>query len=333
MDKSNYMHAMMLLNTGQPLQYLDIPQPQPDDNQLLIKISACGICRTDLHVVDGELKQPKLPLIPGHQIVGKIIALGKNVTNFKIGQRIGVPWLGKSCGQCDFCHSQRENLCDYAQFTGYQINGGFAEYCVADARFCFLIPDNYNDIEAAPLLCAGLIGYRAWRKTEKIKKLGLFGFGASAHIVIQIAIHHGQNVYAFTRPGDQSAQQLAQTLGAVWVGDSLQPSPELLDAAIIFAPDGNLVPIALNTINKGGILVCAGIHMSDIPSFPYEILWGEKTICSIANLTRNDGEAFLELAPKIPIRTDVHTYSLTDSNKALDDLRHGRFSGAAVITI
>ncbi len=323
----------MLLQIGQPLQYSNVSQPQPDDNQVLIKISACGICRTDLHVVDGELKHPNLPLIPGHQIVGKIAALGKNVTHFKIGQRIGVPWLGKSCGHCDFCHSQRENLCDSAQFTGYQINGGFAEYCVADARYCFLIPQDYADIEAAPLLCAGLIGYRAWHKTENCKKLGLFGFGAAAHIVIQIAIYHGQEVYAFTRPGDNSAQQLAQNLGAIWVSDSSQKPPDLLDAAIIFAPDGNLVPIALRSLNKGGILVCAGIHMSDIPSFPYEILWGEKTLCSIANLTRHDGEAFLALAPKIPIKTEVHTYPLSDTNKALDDLRNGRFSGAAVIVI
>lgn len=327
------MHAMMLLQIGQPLQYSEVPRPEPDYNEVQIKIDACGICRTDLHVVDGELKHPKLPLIPGHQIVGKISALGKKVTGFNLGQRVGVPWLGKSCGYCDFCHSQQENLCNNALFTGYQINGGFAEYCVADARYCFAIPKNYSDIEAAPLLCAGLIGYRAWHKTENAKKLGLFGFGAAAHIVIQIAIHHGQEVYAFTKPNDNSAQQLALDLGASWVGDSLQQPPELLDAAIIFAPDGNLVPIALRALNKGGIVVCAGIHMSDIPSFPYDILWGEKTVCSIANLTRHDGDEFLALAPKIPIKTEVHTYSLPDTNKALDDLRQGRFSGAAVIKI
>lgn len=327
------MHAMMLLQTGQPLQYTEVPRPEPKENEIQIKIHACGVCRTDLHVVDGELKNPKLPLIPGHQIVGEISALGKNVKAFKLGQRIGVPWLGKSCGHCNFCLTQQENLCDNSQFTGYQINGGFAEYCVADANYCFLIPQNYSDTEAAPLLCAGLIGYRAWHKTKNVKKLGLFGFGAAAHIVIQIAIYHGQKVYAFTRPGDNSAQQLAYNLGASWVGDSLQRIPELLDAAIIFAPDGSLIPIALRSLNKGGILVCAGIHMSDIPSFPYEILWGEKTVCSIANLTRYDGEAFLALAPKIPIKTEVHTYSLPETNKALDDLRQGRFSGAAVIVI
>lgn len=327
------MHAMVLNQIGDPLQWTEIDCPAPKENEILIKITACGVCRTDLHVVDGELKNPQFPIIPGHQIVGKIIECGKSVSRFHIGQRIGVPWLGNSCGHCDFCLSQRENLCDEAKFTGYQINGGFAEYCVADANHCFPIPDNYDDIQAAPLLCAGLIGFRALGKTNSAKYLGLYGFGAAAHIVIQVALYQGRNVYAFTRPGDISAQDLAKQLGATWVGDSLQNPPHLLDAAIIFAPDGNLVPIALRHLNKSGIVVCAGIHMSEIPSFPYEILWGERTITSIANLTHHDGEEFLALAPQIPIKTEVHQYSLKNANQALDDLRHGRFSGAAVIVI
>ncbi len=327
------MYAMVMEKSGQKLIYIQVMKPEPSENEVLIKVHACGICRTDLHVVDGELKNPKLPLIPGHQIVGTIEKIGSSVTNFLIGQRIGVPWLGGSCETCQFCLSGRENLCDQARFTGYQIDGGFAEYCVANHRFCFPIPDGYSDNQAAPLFCAGLIGYRALLKTNDAKHLGLYGFGAAAHILIQVAKKQGRKVYAFTSPGDKQAQEFAYKLGATWAGDSNQNAPHLLDAAIIFAPVGALVPIALRNTIKGGIVVCAGIHMSDIPGFPYSILWGERTLCSVANLARNDGEEFLSLAPKIPIKTEIHTYSLTEVNQALDDLRHGRFTGAAVIMI
>lgn len=327
------MRAMIMEKSGCELKYSEIAKPIPNHNELLIKVSTCGICRTDLHVVDGELKNPKLPLIPGHQIVGTIEGMGKLVDQFSLGQRIGVPWLGGSCGVCDFCLSGRENLCDQARFTGYHINGGFAEYCVADSRFCFPIPNEYPDDQAAPLFCAGLIGYRALLKTGKAKHLGLYGFGAAAHILIQVACQQGKEVYAFTSPGDYVTQQFATQLGATWAGGSDQKPPNLLDAAIIFAPIGALVPKALMDTVKGGTVVCAGIHMSDIPSFPYEILWGERTLCSVANLTRKDGEEFLSLAPKIPVRTEIHTYPLVQVNQALDDLRHGRFRGAAVIVI
>lgn len=325
------MHAMLLRRPGEKLEYVELPRPKPQPNQVLVEVLACGICRTDLHVVDGELKDPILPIIPGHQIVGKIVELGHEVKQLNIGDRIGIPWLGSSCGHCEYCLNQRENLCDKARFTGYQINGGFAEYCVADARFCFPIPNNYPDIQAAPLLCAGLIGYRAYRKTGNVARIGLYGFGAAAHIVIQIARYQNQEVYAFTRSGDIKAQQFALELGAVWANNSDCVPPDLLDAAIIFAPAGELVPLALKAIRKGGIVVCAGIHMSDIPSFPYDILWGERCLCSIANLTRKDGEEFLALAPKIPVETKVQVYPLIEANKALDDLRNGRFTGAAVI--
>lgn len=327
------MHAIVMEKSGRKLIYTQVMKPEPAENEVLIKVHACGICRTDLHVVDGELKNPKLPLIPGHQIVGTIEKIGSSVTNFLIGQRIGVPWLGGSCETCQFCLSGRENLCDQARFTGYQIDGGFAEYCVANHRFCFPIPDGYSDNQAAPLFCAGLIGYRALLKTNDAKHLGLYGFGAAAHILIQVAQKQGRKVYAFTSPGDTQAQEFAYKLGATWAGDSDQNAPHLLDAAIIFAPVGALIPIALRNTIKGGIVVCAGIHMSDIPGFPYSILWGERTLCSVANLTRNDGEEFLSLAPKIPIKTEIHTYSLTEVNQALDDLRHGRFTGAAVIMV
>lgn len=327
------MHAMLMRKPRQPLVYAEVEKPKPQPHQMRIKVSACGICRTDLHVVDGELENPKLPLIPGHQIVGHIDALGKKVKGFELGQRVGVPWLGGSCGTCPFCLSGRENLCDQARFTGYQIDGGFAEYCVADAHFCFPIPAGYPDYQAAPLFCAGLIGYRALLKAGKAKHLGLYGFGAAAHILIQVARHQDQEVYAFTSPGDRAAQEFAYQLGATWAGDSAQKSPQPLEAAIIFAPIGDLVPLALRNTAKGGTVVCAGIHMSDIPSFPYAILWGERTLCSVANLTRKDGEEFLSLAPQIPIKTEVHTYPLREVNRALDDLRHGRFTGAAVITI
>lgn len=327
------MHAMIMEQPLQKLCYKKVDKPVPTSHQILIKVSACGICRTDLHVVDGELNNPKLPLIPGHQIIGTIEQVGAEVTSFRVGQRIGVPWLGGSCQHCQFCLTGRENLCNRARFTGYQIDGGFAEYCVAHHRFCFPIPEGYSDYQAAPLFCAGLIGYRALLKTTKAKHLGLYGFGAAAHILIQVARKQERKVYAFTSPGDYQAQKFAYHLGAEWAGDSNQKPPHLLDAAIIFAPVGALVPTALSHTIKGGIVVCAGIHMSDIPSFPYDLLWGERTLCSIANLTRSDGQEFLSLAPTIPIITEVHTYPLTQVNEALDDLRHGRFTGAAVITL
>lgn len=327
------MHAMVMAHLCEKLQYVELPIPQPNSNQILIKVHACGICRTDLHVVDGDLKFPKLPIIPGHQIIGTIQKLGKNVNEFHIGQRIGVPWLGKTCGHCFYCNSDRENLCDNPGFTGYQIDGGFAEYCVANANFCFPIPADYPDIQAAPLLCAGLIGYRALGKTGNAKRIGIYGFGAAAHIVAQIANYQSREVYAFTRPGDIAAQEFAKKIGVKWAGDSDQLPPQLLDAAIIFAPNGELVPLALRAISKGGVVVCGGIHMSDIPSFPYDILWGERSICSVANLTRRDGEEFLALAPKIPIHTEVHTYPLIKANDALEDLRKGKFTGSAVIQI
>ncbi|KTD20425.1 alcohol dehydrogenase [Legionella lansingensis] len=327
------MDVMLLEKPGSPLKPAYRNKPEPKATELLIKIKACGICRTDLHVVDGELQYPKLPLIPGHQIVGVVEMVGSEVNGISKGQRVGVPWLGSSCGQCEFCTSGRENLCDQAKFTGYQIDGGFAEYCVADARFCFPISESYPDDQAAPLFCAGLIGYRALLKTGDAKHLGIYGFGAAAHILIQVAEYQHRKVYAFTSPGDKAAQDFAYKLGAAWAGGSDEMAPRLFDAAIIFAPVGNLVPVALRATMKGGIVVCAGIHMSDIPSFPYEILWGERTLCSVANLTRKDGEEFLALAPKIPIKTEVHTYPLAQTNQALDDLRHGRFTGAAVVVV
>ncbi len=310
-----------------------LERPIPDERQLLIKVHACGVCRTDLHVVDGELTEPNLPLIPGHQIVGTVIDTSQGRGLFRTGDKVGVPWLGYSCGECSFCHQDKENLCDNARYTGYQINGGFAEYCVADERFCFAIPEGYPDIQAAPLLCAGLIGYRALRMTDDAQKLGFYGFGAAAHILIQIARYENKQVCAFTKEGDRKSQQFAKDLGAVWVGDANQTPPEKLDAAIIFAPVGELVVSALKAINKGGVVVCAGIHMSDIPSFPYSLLWEERVIRSVANLTRKDGEEFMALAPKVPIKTEVHPYPLKRANEALDDLRAGRFDGAAVIEI
>lgn len=327
------MYAMVMDQPGQKLRYTQVEKPQPQSNEVLVKVRSCGICRTDLHVVDGELTHPKLPLIPGHQIIGTIEQLGSAVTSFQIGQRVGIPWLGSSCGNCLFCLSGRENLCDQAQFTGYQIDGGFAEYCVANHQFCFPIPKGYSDEQAAPLFCAGLIGYRSYLKTADAKHLGLYGFGAAAHILIQTACKQGRMVYAFTSPGDKAAQEFAYQLGATWAGDSNATPPHLLDASIIFAPVGELVPQALRNTVKGGVVVCAGIHMSDIPSFPYELLWGERTLTSVANLTRKDGEEFLSLAPTIPIKTEVHIYPLKAVNEALDDLRHGRFTGAAVIRI
>ncbi|MGV3740586.1 MAG: zinc-dependent alcohol dehydrogenase family protein [Gammaproteobacteria bacterium] len=327
------MHAMLLKNSKEKLIHTKIAKPLPDSQQILIKVSACGICRTDLHVLDGELQNPKLPLVPGHQIIGVIESMGTDVNSFSIGQRIGVPWLGSSCEKCQFCLTHRENLCDQAQFTGYQIDGGFAEYCVANHRFCFPIPDGYSDCQAAPLFCAGIIGYRALLKTMNAQHLGLYGFGSAAHILTQVACKQGRKVYAFTTPGDRNAQEFAYQLGATWAGNSNASPPHILDAAIIFAPVGALVPLALQNTIKGGIVVCAGIHMSDIPSFTYDLLWEERTLCSIANLTRKDGEEFLSLAPTIPVKTEIRTYALNEANKALDDLRHGRFTGSAVIVI
>jgi propanol-preferring alcohol dehydrogenase len=325
------MRAMVLEKPRQPLAERRLAIPGPAAGQVLLAVRACGVCRTDLHVVDGDLDQPKLPLVPGHQIVGEVRRCGAGVTDFVEGQRLGVPWLGGSCGHCDYCARGEENLCESAVYTGYQVNGGFAEYCVADARYCFAIPEGFDDVQAAPLLCAGLIGYRSYRPARDAARLGLYGFGAAAHILIQVARFHGQEVYAFTREGDAPAQDFARQLGAAWAGDSSSPSPVELDAAIIFAPVGELVPTALRAVRKGGRVICAGIHMSDIPSFPYAWLWGERHIQSIANLTRRDGEEFLPLAARIPIRTEVHRYALAQANEALDDLRAGRFSGAAVV--
>jgi propanol-preferring alcohol dehydrogenase len=322
---------MVLEQKNGPLQPRDLPIPSAGPGELLLKVKACGICRTDLHVLDGELSEPTLPLVPGHQIVAVVEDIGAGVSGITRGQRVGVPWLGGTCGHCWYCSHGKENLCDEARYTGYQINGGFAEYTVADASYCFPIPPAYDDKQAAPLLCAGLIGYRAYRLVESCKTIGLYGFGAAAHILIQVARYHGQEIYAFTREGDDEAQAFALELGAAWAGDSHQDSPIELDGAIIFAPAGELVPQALRAVRKGGRVVCAGIHMSDIPSFPYEILWGEREICSVANLTRRDGEEFLPLAAKIPVATTVHVYALEQANEALDDLRHGRFSGAAVL--
>ena len=325
------MRAMVLARPGEPLQLQQLPTPQPGPGELLLRVTACGICRTDLHVVDGELTEPALPLVPGHQIVGEVEALGAGVSGFIPGQRVGVPWLGGSCGHCWYCEHGRENLCDSARYTGYQINGGFAEFTVADARYCFELPAHYDDLQAAPLLCAGLIGYRAYRLVESAGSIGLYGFGAAAHILAQVARHRGQRIYAFTRPGDTTAQAFALELGAVWAGDSGQQPPEVLDDAIIFAPEGALLPLALGTVRKGGMVVCAGIHMSDIPSFPYDLLWGEREVCSVANLTRRDGDEFLPLAAAIPVVTTVHAYPLERANAALEDLRRGRFTGAAVL--
>jgi len=322
---------MILEQPGQPLRLADVPEPMVEPHQVLIKVHTCGVCRTDLHVVDGELTQSKLPLIPGHQIVGVVAEVGAAVDRFKAGDRVGVPWLGGSCGRCDYCRNGQENLCDEARYTGYQVDGGFAEKCAADQRFCFPIPSGYPDLQAAPLLCAGLIGYRSLRMTGEARRLGLYGFGASAHIVIQVARYQKREVYAFTRRGDLKGMSFARQLGAVWAGASDQEPPVALDAAIIFAPVGALVPRALRALRKGGVVVCAGIHMSDIPSFPYSLLWGERQVRSVANLTRRDGEEFLALAPAVPVRSEVHPYPLEKANEALDDLRHGRFTGAAVI--
>lgn len=325
------MHAMVFQRPGLPLVWTEVPDPRPGDQQVLIRIHACGVCRTDLHLVDGELPDPMLPVIPGHEIVGEVIQRGAGVHRFNIGDRVGVPWLGWTCGECRYCNSGRENLCGKARFTGYQINGGYAELTVADQRYCFAIDAGYSDLDAAPLLCAGLIGYRTLKMAGQGRRLGIYGFGAAAHIVTQLALHQGREVYAFTREGDEQAQGFARELGAVWAGSSEEAPPVALDAALIFAPLGSLVPAALSATDKGGCVVCGGIHMSDIPGFPYAALWGERVLRSVANLTRADGDEFMLLAPRVPVSTRPVAYALSDANRALDDLRYGRFSGAAVL--
>jgi alcohol dehydrogenase, propanol-preferring len=310
---------------------IELDVPVPGTTQILVRVLACGVCRTDLHVVDGELTDAAIPIVPGHEIVGRVEQRGNRVTGFEPGVRVGIPWLGWSCGDCDFCLAGRENLCRRARYTGYQINGGYAEYAVADARFCFSLPDQYDDGHAAPLLCAGLIGYRAYRMAGTGTRVGMYGFGAAAHVITQVAVHHGREVYAFVSPGDDQAMRFARDVGAVWVGPSNEPAPVTLDCAIIFAPVGHLVPEALSRTAPGGVVVCAGIHMSDIPSFPYRLLWEERIVRSVANLTRQDATEFLALAAGIPLRTHIQRYPLADANRALDDLRAGRLSGAAVL--
>lgn len=327
------MRAMVLTAPGTPLQLQHCAVPQPEAGELLLRVATCGICRTDLHVLDGELNEPHLPLIPGHQIVGRVVALGPGVTDVTVGQRVGVPWLGGTCGECVHCRSGRENLCDRAVFTGYQKNGGFAEYCIADARFCFSLPEGYPDLQVAPLLCAGLIGYRSLRMVGEADRLGIYGFGAAAHLVCQVAVWLGKKVYAFTRPGDTAGQDFARRMGACWAGSSYELPPEELDAAIIFAPAGELVPAALRSVRKGGRVVCGGIHMSIIPAFSYDLLWGERSLVSVANLTRQDGEEFMALAPRIPIRTEVTPFALEQANEALSVLREGRMEGAGVVVV
>lgn len=327
------MKAMLLKEPKTSLVFADLPQPVPQDDELLIRVRACGVCRTDLHVQDGDLPHPKFPLILGHEIVGVVEDKGKNVRNFQKGERVGVPWLAGSCGKCEYCQEEHENLCDYGEYAGYTRNGGFAEYAVCRAAYAIPLPPVISDTQIAPLLCAGLVGYRAFRKAAPNKTLGLYGFGASAHIIAQIAVHQGKDVYAFTRDGDKKGQEFAKSLGAVWAGDSSISPPQLLDAAIIFAPVGDLVPLSLKVLKKGGRCVCAGIHMSDIPSFPYKDLWEEKSIQSIANLTRNDSRDFFSMLSTVPIHTEVTIYPLEKAQQALDDLRHGKFHGAAVLQI
>jgi len=316
------MRAMVLETPGTSLVLKELPIPKPKPDQVLIKVHACGVCRTDLHVVDGDLPNPKLPIIPGHEIVGSVVQRGENAESFAIGERIGVPWMGYTCLQCHYCRTGRENLCDHPKFTGYTLDGGYAEYAVADRRYCFSLPEQYSDTAVAPLLCAGLIGYRSYRMAgENVNRLGIYGFGGAAHIISQIAVYQGKKLFAFTRPGDTNAQQFALKLGAAWAGDSTEIPPEPLDAALIFAPVGSLVPAALRATIKGGIVVCGGIHMSDIPSFPYSVLWGERVVRSVANLTRKDGEELLSIAPKVPVNTEVEVFPLTKANDALNQLR------------
>jgi propanol-preferring alcohol dehydrogenase len=328
------MRAMVLDKPQQPLQLRDVEKPRPAKGQLLVRIATCAVCRTDLHVADGELPDPKLPLILGHQIVGRVEEIGDGVnSNFQVGDRVGIPWLGWADGECTYCRSNRENLCDRARFTGYTIDGGYAEFTVADARFCFHLPDRYNDVEVAPLLCAGVIGYRTYRKVGDARRLGIYGFGNAAHLIAQIALYEGRDLFVFTRPGDMETQQSAKELGAVWAGGSDEMPPENLDAAIIFASVGPLVPIALRALAKGGIVVCGGIHMSDIPSFPYAHLWEERVITSVANLTRRDGEEFFDIVPRVPVQTNTETFPLEDANIALDRFRGGQLRRTAVLLI
>jgi alcohol dehydrogenase, propanol-preferring len=327
------MRAMVLDAARQPLTERELPDPEPAEGQVLIDVSACAVCRTDLHIFDGELTEPKLPLVPGHQIVGTVARNGPGASRFPEGERIGVPWLGWTDGTCRYCRSGRENLCVQGEFTGYDIDGGYAERTVADERFCFPLPEHYSDEHAAPLLCAGMIGYRSLRLAGEGKRLGMYGFGSSAHLICQVAAHQGWEVYALTRAGDTEKQELARSLGAVWAGAVGDPEVRDLDAAIIFAPTGELVPEALRALAPGGVVVCAGIHMSDIPSFPYEILWHERSVRSVANLTRLDGNEFIPLAAEVPVITEIQTYPLAEANRALDDMRHGRFGGSAVLKI
>ena len=322
---------MVLEKQRTPLRLMEIARPKPGPGEVLIQVRACAVCRTDLHVIDGELPDPKLPLVPGHEIVGNVVELGRDARWFNVGARVGVPWLGWTCGECAFCLSDRENLCERARFTGYTLDGGYAEFVVADERFCFPIPNKCSDAEAAPLLCAGLIGYRSLMKTGTAKRIGIYGFGAAAHIITQVARYQAREIYAFTRRGDNEGQQFAKSVGASWTGDSETLPPDKLDAAIIFAPVGELVPHALKALNKGGVVVCGGIHMSDIPSFPYEWLWNERSICSVANLTRRDGKEFFLIAPRVPVKTTVQTFPLEQANEALAQLREGKVRGAAVL--
>src|SRR6266403_3472995 len=328
------MRAMVLDKAKLPLQARDVPKPKPGRGHLLVRVNSCAVCRTDLHVVDGELPNPKLPLIPGHQIVGYVEEIGSGVNSkFEVGDRVGIPWLGWTDGECAFCRSNRENLCDRARFTGYTIDGGYAEFTVADARFCFHLPDRYDDVEVAPLLCAGLIGYRSYRKTGEARRLGIYGFGNAAHLIAQIALYEGRDLFVFTRPGDMETQRSAKKLGAVWAGGSDEMPPEKLEAAIIFASVGPLVPAALRALAKGGIIVCGGIHMSDIPSFPYADLWEERVITSVANLTRRDGDDFFAIVPRVPVRTHTETFLLEEANTALDRFRAGKLNGAPVLVV
>ncbi len=327
------MRAMVLHEQGQPLVLEDLPMPVPGPGQVRVRVHACAVCRTDLHVVDGDLDEPVLPVIPGHQVVGTVDALGRGVRGLAFGDRVGIPWLGWTCGCCSYCDEGRENLCGEARFTGYQLPGGFAEYTVADARYCFPLPPGYPELQAAPLLCAGLIGYRAWRMVGEAQRVGFYGFGAAAHILAQVARFEGREVYAFTRPGDDAGQRFALDVGAAWAGGSDEAPPVELDAAILFAPVGGLVPAALGHVRRGAPVVSAGIHMSDIPSFPYSLLWGERSVRSVANLTRRDGEEFLALAAQVRVFVEVHPYPLERAQQALDDLRAGRFEGAAVLTV
>ena len=324
---------MVLERQREPLRLAELPEPRPDRGQVLISVSTCGVCRTDLHIVDGELERPKLPLVPGHQIVGTVAEAGERAERFEAGQRIGVPWVGWTCGECRYCRRGRENLCDRARFTGYDLDGGFAALAVADERFCFPVPDGYRDEQAAPLLCAGLIGYRALRLVGDAERLGLYGFGASAHILCQVAVHQGRRVFAFTREGDEQGQAFARELGAEWAGSAEEAPPEEIDGAIVFAPVGALMTSALRASAKGARIISAGIHMSDIPSFPYEQLWGERALGSVANLTREDGEEFMALAPRVPVRTEVEPFALEQANEALDAIRDGSLKGAAVLRV